>query len=289
MMSDDRKEALIRAFHRSLLQGKNYARINQARKQAEDFLGAPIPPGSPLTKLVDEAMEAAIVRVAPLLIAQSSTTHQAYDRLVDLLDRQPTLGVRSSTSVLQQAYSTPLPIAYLASTLAGITPETTVYEPTAGNGALLVAANPTNVIANELNSDRFAELKQRGYRQLTQHDASHYQSDMKVDVVITNPPFGVVQGENGKVKRFEIPGNRRGTRQIDHAIALRALETLKNYGRAVLILGGKLGSDEDLRSDRYNSIESRGFFYALYHHYNVTQHFSIRGDLYRKHSRFADF
>jgi|GEM_PF-229513 len=281
-MFDDRKEALIRAFHSSLLEGENYARINQARKQAENFLNVPVPPGSPLTKLVDEAMEAAIVRVAPYLIAQSSSTHQAYDQLVDLLNRQPTLGVRSSTSVLQQAYSTPIPIAYLASTLAGITPETTVYEPTAGNGALLIGANPTNVIANELNSDRFTELKQRGYRQLTQHDASSYRPDGKVDVIITNPPFGIVHGDDGKVKRFEIPGNRRGTRQIDHAIAFRALETMKDDGRAVLILGGKLGSDEDLRSDRYNSIESRGFFYALYQHYNVTQHTSIWGDLYRK-------
>ncbi|MEX0270496.1 DNA polymerase [Leptolyngbyaceae cyanobacterium UHCC 1019] len=281
-MFDDRKEALIRAFHSSLLQGENYARINQARKQAENFLNVPVPPGSPLTKLVDEAMETAIVRVAPYLIAQSSSTHQAYDQLVDLLNRQPTLGVRSSTSVLQQAYSTPIPIAYLASTLAGITPETTVYEPTAGNGALLIGANSTNVIANELNGDRFTELKQRGYQQLTQSDASTYRPDGKVDVIITNPPFGIVHGEDGKVKRFEVPGNRRGTRQIDHAIAFRALETMKDDGRAVLILGGKLGSDEDLRSDRYNSIESRGFFYALYQHYNVTQHASIWGDLYRK-------
>jgi hypothetical protein len=276
------KEALIRAFHSSLWQGESYARINQARKQAEEILGVSIAPGSPLTKVVDEAMEAAIVRVAPSLIAQSTTTHEAYDSLVDLLHRQPVLGVHSSTSVLQQAYSTPIPIAYLASTLAGVTPDTTVYEPTAGNGALLIGANPAQVIANELNRDRFAELKQRGYRQLSQHDASTYRPEVKVDIVLTNPPFGVVHGENGKVKRFAIPGNRRKTRQVDHAIALRALETMKDDGRAVLILGGKLGNDEDLRSDRYNSIESRGFFYALYQHYNVTQHFSIWGDLYRK-------
>lgn len=279
---DERKEALIRAFHNSLLQGENYARINQARKQAEDFLGESIPPGSPLTKVVDEAMEAAIVRVAPTLIAQADTTHQAYDKLVDLLNRQPTLGVRSSTSVLQQAYSTPIPIAYLASTLAGITPETTVYEPTAGNGALLIGVNPAQVIANELNGDRFAELGQRGYHQLTQFDASQYRPAEAVDVVITNPPFGPVHDDNGRIKRFEIPGNRRGTRQIDHAIALKALEAMKDNGCGVLILGGKLGADEDLRSNRYNSIESRGFFYALYQQYNVTQHISVWGDLYRK-------
>lgn len=147
---------------------------------------------------------------------------------------------------------------------------------------MLIAANPSQVIANELNRDRFSELQHRGYRQLGQHDASTYRPNVKVDVVLTNPPFGVVHGEDGKVKRFAIPGNRRKTRQVDHAIALRALETLKDDGRAVLILGGKLGNDADSRSDRYNSIESRGFFYALYQHYNVTQHFSIWGDLYRK-------
>lgn len=197
------KEALIRAFHSSLWQGESYDRINQARKQAEAILGISISPGSSFTKVVDEAMEAAIVRVAPSLIAQSTTTHETYDRLVDLLNRQPVLGVRSSTSVLQQAYSTPIPIAYLASTLAGGTPGSTVYEPTAGNGALLIAANPSHVIANELNPDRFPELQHKGYRQLIQHDASTYRPNVKVDVILTNPPFGVVHGENGRVKQSE--------------------------------------------------------------------------------------
>ena len=281
-MSAEHKEALIRAFHRSLLEGENYERINQARKQAEKILGRTIPPGSSMTKVVDEAMEAAVVRVAPLLIQQCTTTYQAYDRLVDLLDRQPTLGVRSSTSVLQQAYSTPIPIAYLASTLAAITPDTTVYEPTAGNGALLITVDPTKAIANELNDDRLTELKHRGYSQLTQHNATSYRPQKQVDIMICNPPFGAVHDENGKIRRFEIPGNRRGTRQVDHAIAFKALEAIKDDGRAVLILGGKLGDDEELRSNRYNSIESRGFFFSLYQHYNVTQHFSIWGNLYRK-------
>lgn len=220
-MSDRSKEALIRAFHSFLLQGGSYNRINEARRQAESGLGEVISPGSPLTKVVDEAMEVAVVRVAPFLIQQWETTHQAYDQLVNLLERQPTLGVRSSTSVLQQAYSTPLPIAYLASTLASITPETTVYEPTAGNGALLITANPDKVIANELNGDRFTELTTRGYRQLTQRDASNYRPTEQVDRIICNPPFGSIRDLAGQVQRFAIPGNRRGTTQIDQAIAFR--------------------------------------------------------------------
>jgi hypothetical protein len=243
-------------------------------------LGQIIVPGDPLTKVVDEAMEAAVVRAASQLLSQGKTIHDTYDRLVDLLERQPNLSVRSSTSVLQQAYSTPIPIAYLASALADITPETTVYEPTAGNGALLIGANPEKVIANEINGDRFAELQTRGYRQLTQHDATIYQPPEPVDRLICNPPFGSVKGANQRTQRFPIADT--WTTQIDQAIALKALETMKDDGRAVLILGGKKGIDPELRSERYNTRESRAFYYVLYHQYAVTEHFSISGDLYRK-------
>ena len=72
-MSDRPKEALIQAFNSFLLRGGSYSRINEARKQAEEVLGEVIPSGSSLTKVVDEAMEAAVVRVAPSLIQQSAT------------------------------------------------------------------------------------------------------------------------------------------------------------------------------------------------------------------------
>jgi hypothetical protein len=48
-----------------------------------------------------------------------------------------------------------LPIAYLASVLAGITPHTTVYEPSAGHGALLLGSNTGKVTVNELNPNRY--------------------------------------------------------------------------------------------------------------------------------------
>ncbi|MBW4466319.1 MAG: strawberry notch C-terminal domain-containing protein [Pegethrix bostrychoides GSE-TBD4-15B] len=279
MTNNPERERLKQRFLEQLVAGKSYARITDARAEAAELLGVAIGSGSPTTKLVDEAMEAAVVRAAPLLINSSETTHQAYDRLVELLNRQPNLGVRSSTSVLQQAYSTPIPIAYLAATLAGITPETTVYEPAAGNGALLLTANPDKVTANEINDDRFAELATRNYFLLTQNDATTYRPQTQVDRVICNPPFGsIADGE--QTKRFLLGDT--WTTQTDHVIALNALEVMKDDGRAVLILGGKLGNDEERRSERYNTRESRAFYYILYNHYNVTQHFSIWGDLYRK-------
>ena len=75
----------------------------------------------------------------------------------------------------QQAYSTPVPLSYLASRLAGINQNTTVYEPSAGNGALLIDSRATYVTANELNPDRAAALRTL-YRgaDITEEDATTF-------------------------------------------------------------------------------------------------------------------
>ncbi len=272
---------LVQHFTEHFLRGESFKTIGAARRQAAEILGEPVSAGSPLTKVIDESLEAALVRVARSIAATPATPDETYDRLVDLHERQPVLGVRSSTSISQQAYSTPLPIAYLASVLADITPEHRVYEPTAGHGALLIATNPANTTVNELNPDRAADLRSQGYT-VTEQDATDYQPEKRHDRIICNPPFGVAKYTNGRIKQFELPGNRRGTTQIDQVIALRALEVMKPDGRAVLILGGKLGDEPARRSERYNSLESRGFFRVLYDQYKVTQHVSIWGSLYRK-------
>lgn len=273
--------ALVNYFVGCLLNGERFPSIVQARLQAAIVLGQPIKPGRAEAKQVDEAIEAAVVRVARTLVASAPTREAAYDQLVELLSHQPRLNVRSSTSVLQQAYSTPVPIAFLASTLAGINAQTSVYEPSAGHGALLIAANPARVTANEINPDRAADLQAQGYT-VTQLDAADYCPDHPHDVVIANPPFGRIRGPDGKSRRFKLPGNRRGTAQIDQAIAQQALNAMKDNGRAVLILGSQLGDDNAQRSDRYNQMASRGFFKVLYERYAVVEHFSISGNLYRK-------
>lgn len=123
------QEQLADLFAAEFLAGKAYASIVEARNQAAQLLNRPVHPGSPLAKLVDESIEAGLVRAARSIIGQSDDPLKTYSDLVDLYNRQPRLGVRSSTSVRQQAYSTPLPIAYLAASLAGITADSTVYEP----------------------------------------------------------------------------------------------------------------------------------------------------------------
>ena len=62
---------------------------------------------------------------------------------------------------------------------------------------------------------------------------------------------------------------------LDHLIAARALETMKDDGKATLIIGankvaGGLNTDD------------RIFFNWLYGNYNVTSHFELDGDLYNR-------
>jgi C-terminal domain on Strawberry notch homologue/P-loop containing NTP hydrolase pore-1 len=261
--------------------GQSFQTISAARKQAAEVLGETVAPGMAITKLIDESIEASLVRVARSIVEQSTNTREAYDRLVELHQRQPILSVRSSTSVLQQAYSTPIPIAYAASTLANIQPGNSVYEPTAGHGALLIGSEIQGATVNELNPDRAADLRAQGFT-VTEHNATAHLPEKKHDRIICNPPFGVVKQANGRTQHFDLINNRRGTSQVDQVIALRALEAMKDDGRAVLILGGQLGQDAEKRSQRYNSLESRSFFKTLYDHYNVTQHFSVWGALYIK-------
>jgi hypothetical protein len=269
------KTAIAEYFRSQLSQGARFGSIATARKAIEQEFGIKIAVGSRTAKAVDELIELSLVKVAREIVELENRL-EAFDLLVDLYDRQPRLGVRSSTSVRQQAYSTALPIAYIASTLAGINLTSKIYEPTAGNGALLLGAAPENCTVNELNSDRAEQLRSQGFT-VSGHDATEYLPEKLHDVVIMNPPFGRVKG-----KRFRLAGDVGTTSQIDQAIALQSLQAMKDDGRAVLILGGKPEITPAERAEAYNSLETRRFFYVLQQHYNVTDHFTISGDLYRK-------
>jgi predicted RNA methylase len=75
--------------------------------------------------------------------------------------------------------------------LAGVTQDTSVYEPSAGHGALLLGSAPSKVKVNELNPQRAEDLRSQGYT-VTEQDATNYVPEETFDVVIMNPPFGCV-------------------------------------------------------------------------------------------------
>ena len=282
-------EALGKAFGDYLVSPANrFNTIVQARNFAAEKLGGAIKAGTPAAKAIDEAIELGVVRAAREIVEAGRRRQRSridiFNDLLGLYDRQPSLAVRTSTSVQNQAYSTPVPLAYVASRLALVDKKSSVLEPTAGNGALLIEANPEKTTANELDPARAAALTSQGFR-VSQKDAAEgslRHGGYPVDVVIANPPFGAVQ-ENGASKRFKVD-DRYTTTEIDHAIALKSLEAMADDGRAVLLLGGvnKLAKTEEARSDAYNGKAKREFYYTLYNAYNVVDHFTVSGDLYQK-------
>jgi hypothetical protein len=89
---------LVDYFTNYFATGQSFRTISEARQQAAAVLGVNVSPGTSIAKVIDESIEASLVRVARSLVEQSTTTREAYDRLVDLHQRQPILSVRSSTS-----------------------------------------------------------------------------------------------------------------------------------------------------------------------------------------------
>lgn len=214
------------------------------------------------TKEAQEALESAIVGRA----RQVASGADAFPALVKLYESQPNLNVRTSTSVANQAYSTPAPLAWVASELAHVGPGLKVYEPTAGNGMLLIKADPKTAVVNEMNPERAAALSEQGF-DVTKHDATTWAPPAaSVDRVIANPPFG-------GTPPVQVDGHRIS--QIDHLIAAKALEALKDDGQASLILGANKVAGGMSSADRI-------FFNWLYSHYNVTSHFEVDGDLYQR-------
>lgn len=281
----ERLSPLSQAFAREFVAGRSFDTITEARRFAKETIGQDYAAGTPEAKVLDEAIEAATVYAARQIATRNEgNPSAAYDALVNLYQRQPKLTVRTSTSVAQQAYSTPAPLAYLASQLAGIDQTTTVYEPSAGNGMLLIDARATYATANELNPERAAQLRTLyPGATITENDATTFDPGEQFDAIIANPPFGAVKDDTGQGVVFDVDG-QYSTREIDHAIAMKALDAMRDDGRAVLIVGGlnKQIVDPQKRADAYNGKAKREFYYSLYTQYNVIDHFTVDGSLYER-------
>ena len=199
-----------------------------------------------------------------------------FDLMVSTYRRLPNLATRTSTSTMLQAYSTPAPLAYIASNLAGIDKTKTVYEPTAGTGMLLIGADPDKAHVNELGEARAKLLRSR-FPNVTQNDAAVQNGPEGMDVVIANPPFGsLTEAQSGKRTSQKFKGFT--IKKVDHLIAARALESMKDDGRAVLILGAE-GRNE---APKRPTTTMKTFLNYVYSHYNVIDHSEVDGDLYKK-------
>ncbi len=221
---------------------------------------------------VKELTELAIVKTARKLAHSEGTVREKFDRIVELYNAQVNLSHRTSQSILLQQYSTPAPIAYLAGVFCELDKlevnDGLAFEPSAGNGLLTIAAKPERVHVNEIDSFRNRNLKVQGYAEVTSLDATmpFQGKQAKFNAILTNPPFGVMETKQ-MYETF-------GIKPLEHAMALRALDCMKDEGKAAIIIGGHTRWDD---KGRIQAGRNRIFFNYLYSRYRVADVINIDG------------
>lgn len=217
---------------------------------------------------VKEHTELAIVLRARSIALSSLPLEAKYQNIVELYQSQVNISHRTSQSILLQQYSTPAPISFLAGIFANADQNISIFEPSAGNGLLTIAANPSRVVVNEIDDLRRSNLQDQGYAQVLSQDAtqSFKGFEKKFDAVLTNPPFGLLT-HDVKYETFSIE-------VLDHLMALRALDCMKDNGKAAILIGGHTRYD---KKGRVQKGKSRFFFNYLFSRYNVLDIIPIDG------------
>ena len=251
----------------------------------------------PTKKAAEEELESQIVEATAQTVREDRSAGvdptETYDKLAQRYEEQPQLGTRTASSKTAQAYSTPPPLAYLAGILADVEGGQRVAETTAGNGMLLVTSDPTkqDILANELDPNRRTRLERFIGKPATGLDAVSQEffnslDSAQPDRVIINPPFGArfIEGQKESFPLFRSSIKRAQTSSIDLAIALNTLEAMAPNGKAVLILGSKTGSQSNKLGTPENRLRSyeRAEYLDLFNRFNVTDFFTIDGDMYSK-------
>lgn len=216
-------------------------------------------------KDMQEMVEAELVKMVHEIATGSAEDSAKFKQALEIYNKQPLFSARTSTSVENQAYSTPAPLALALRHITGVTTGTAMYEPTAGTGMLMAGTNLEASQANELNDIRRNALEGLGVGKITDKDATEYVPNRKFDVVHANPPFGSISNVNY---------DGFGIRKLEHLISLKALEAMKDDGTAALILGANMNPGPISKGAQWV------FENYLYGHYNVVDNFEVSGDLY---------
>lgn len=268
--AEERKQAekkFIDAVKLQLSFGRKFKSIVELRKMAER-LGLKDVKDTDLQELA----ETAIVQRARSIAASEATDNAGkFKRIVNLYENQPSLNQRDSERVMKQQYSTPAPYAFLADMYVkgnGKVIESAL-EPSAGNGMLTIGLPMDKVHVNDIDAQRLANLRRQGFKNVTSQDGTQPFADKDVDVVVTNPPFGSATPK-------EYDGYKISS--LEGQMAINALESMKDDGRAAIIIGGKT---EYAKNGSLNP-KDKAFLGYLYSHYNVEDVINVDGSLYAK-------
>ncbi len=200
---------------------------------------------------------------------------------------QPGYAYSDSSKELYKQYSTPCPIGAIIAEYTDMANAQKVFEPSAGNGLLVLGADPKKTHVNEIDNNRRASLEKQGFAKITYQNAAEpfpKQMTRAFDVMVTNPPFASwdaqVNEKKWIVSEFFNSYRRldKNRLRLEHAMSGIALDTLKDSGKAALLLMGHIYFD-----DRGYIAKARPFFNWLYMHYHVDDVINLNGfTLYNK-------
>ena len=225
-----------------------------------------------------DACEAATVlflrKFAPAMRARAASPVAMLPMLAKITSLLPTHTRRSEESETFQQFSTPIPLSFVASLAAAITPADVVLEPSAGTGLLAILAELAggSLALNELAETRagLLSLLFPGIA-VTSFDAAHIDDHLNTDtvpsVVLMNPPFSAVANVDRRMADAAL-------RHISSALA-----RLAEGGRLVAISGASCAPDNPAWRDAFIALQERG---------RVVFSAAIDGAVYAKHGTSID-
>lgn len=200
-----------------------------------------------------EATEIAQVLFLRKFRAVVSRTQSTLAMLAKVANLVPIHSRRSEESQALQQFSTPIPLAYVASRAAGITAADMVFEPSAGTGLMAIFAElaGSRLALNEYAVVRYSLLQRLFPGVLvSQHDAAHiddyFDRSIRPTVVLMNPPFSAGVHVEGRVADA-------AWRHLTSAFA-----RLAPGGRLVAITGASLSPDNPGWRDNFVRLQGQG-------------------------------
>lgn len=255
------------------------SKIQKLTRRQIDAIAERIFTKVPYARILRELVEVAQRIVCDEIIQGNAVPATKLETLSKAYKTMPVYEFRDSNTSIMQQFSTPIYIAWIMAQycLQGTQgKQYSVFEPSAGNGLLVSAYPIKNVVVNELDNVRASVLRLLNYPTVTQLDASKpfVEYNKKFDIVMSNPPFYMKGHEKVYYDGLLISS-------FDHICVLRALDTMKDTGRAAFLIDGSPGSSYNRNAyfDNNGNFagEYRNFMQYLYAAYNVEDLISIDG------------